>query len=79
MDDNNLNVFDKILAPVIPLIEEAQNNIPNDAATYTLSFLPFTINILFAIELFLNKLFGAFMTLTICFYYHDIYLGTTLL
>jgi len=49
MNDNNLNVFDKISAPVIPFIEEAQNNIPNDAATYTLSFLPFTINILFAI------------------------------
>ncbi len=49
MNDYNLNVFDKILAPVIPFLEESQNNIPNDAAVYTLSFLPFTVNILFAI------------------------------
>ncbi len=49
MNDNNLNVFDKISAPVIPFIEEAQNSIPNDAATYSLSFLPFAINILFGI------------------------------
>ena len=49
MTDNNLNVFEKILAPVIPFIEKAQKSIPNDAAIYTLSLLPFTINILFAI------------------------------
>ncbi|MDM8553832.1 transposase [Desulfococcaceae bacterium HSG7] len=49
MNDYNLNVFDKISAPVIPFLEESQNNIPNDAAVYTLSFLPFTVNILSAI------------------------------
>ncbi len=49
MNNDNLNVFEKIIAPVVPLITEAQNNIPNDAATYTLSLLPFSINIIFAI------------------------------
>ena len=49
MTDIKQNVFEKIIAPVIPLLEKTQNNIPNDAAVYTLSFLPFAINILFAI------------------------------
>ena len=49
MNENDLNVSEKIIAPVIPFISEAQNRIPNDAATYTLSLLPFTMNIIFAI------------------------------
>ncbi len=44
-----LNVFDKILEPVLPLIKEAQNKIPGDSNDYKLSLLPFTINLLFAI------------------------------
>jgi len=49
MNANNLNVFKKIIEPVVPFITEAQNRIPNDATIYTLSLLPFTINIIFAI------------------------------
>ena len=44
-----LNVFDKILEPVFPLIKEAQNKIPGDSNDYKLSLLPFTVNLLFAI------------------------------
>ena len=43
------NFFEKIIAPVIPFLKEAHNSIPNDASNYTLSFLPFSINILFAL------------------------------
>ena len=46
---NDKNVFEKILEPVISIIEKTQNDIPNDSETYKLSFLPFTVNILFAI------------------------------
>jgi len=49
MNDNKLNVFEKIIAPIIPFLEKTQNSIPNDAAVYTLSFFPFSMNILFAI------------------------------
>jgi hypothetical protein len=44
-----LNVFDKILEPVFPLIKEAQDKIPGDSNDYKLSLLPFTVNLLFAI------------------------------
>jgi len=44
-----INVFNKILEPVLPLIEDAQNNIPGDSDGYKLSLLPFTVNLLFAI------------------------------
>ena len=44
-----LNVFDKILEPVFPLIKEAQNKIAGDSNDYKLSLLPFTVNLLFAI------------------------------
>ena len=44
-----LNVFDKILEPVFPLIKEAQNKIDGDSNNYKLSLLPFTVNLLFAI------------------------------
>ena len=44
-----VNVFNKILEPVFPLIKDAQNNIPGDSDNYTLSLLPFTVNLLFAI------------------------------
>lgn len=45
----NKTVFEKIIAPAIPFFEKVQNSIPNDASNYTLSFLPFSINILFAL------------------------------
>jgi len=43
------NVFGKILAPVVSLIEESANSIPGDSERFTLSFAPFAINILFGI------------------------------
>ncbi len=49
MPTTTLNVFEKIMAPIIPLIEKTQNNLYQDAASYKLSFFPFTTNILFAI------------------------------
>ena len=44
-----INVFNKILEPVLPLLKDAQNNIPGDSDDYKLSLLPFTVNLLFAI------------------------------
>ena len=44
----NKTVFEKIIAPAIPFFEKVQNSIPNDASNYTLSFLPFSINLLIA-------------------------------
>ena len=43
-----INVFNKILESVLPLIKDAQINIPGDSDDYKLSLLPFTINLLFA-------------------------------
>ena len=45
----DVNVFNKILEPVFPLIKEAQNKIAGDSNDYKLSLLPFTVNLLFAI------------------------------
>ena len=49
MDDQNSLVFDEILAPVMPLIVEEAQKRPHDATQYTLSFLPFTLNLLFGL------------------------------
>ncbi len=46
------NVFENLLQPVTPLIEETAaslNSQNNDGEKFSLSFLPFTVNILFAI------------------------------
>ena len=43
------NVFETILSPIRPLIEETGNSIEKDQKTYKLSFVPFTINLLFGI------------------------------
>ena len=61
MNDKNLNVFEKIITPVVPFIEEAQNSIPNDTDAYTLSLLPFTINILYAI---INRILSVSLLVT---------------
>jgi hypothetical protein len=45
----DVNVFNKILEPVLPLIKDAQSKIPGDSNEYKLSLLPFTVNLLFAI------------------------------
>ena len=49
MDGQNPRVFDEILAPVMPLIVEEAQKLSHDAAKYTLSFLPFTLNLLFGL------------------------------
>ena len=49
MDDKNSLVFDEILAPVMPLLIEEAQKLPHDTAKYTLSFLPFTLNLLFGL------------------------------
>jgi hypothetical protein len=42
-------VFDEIVAPVMPLIVEEAQKLSHDAGKYTLSFQPFTLNLLFAL------------------------------
>jgi hypothetical protein len=42
-------VFDEIIAPVMPLIVKEAQRLPQDASKYTLSFQPFTLNLLFAL------------------------------
>lgn len=51
MSDYNTEptVFDKISEPAVKLIEEEADKIEGDAGTYTLSFRPFTVNILYGI------------------------------
>jgi hypothetical protein len=49
VDGEYPRVFDEILAPVMPLIVEEARKLPHDANTYTLSFLPFTLNLLFGL------------------------------
>lgn len=46
IDDPNPLVADEILAPVMPLIVEEAQQLSHDAATYTLSFQPFTLHLL---------------------------------
>jgi len=46
IEDAKPLVVDAILAPVMPLIVEAARKMPHDARTYTLSFEPFTLNLL---------------------------------
>ena len=49
METQSARVIDEILAPVMPLIVEEAQKLPRDATTYTLSFQPFTLNLLFAL------------------------------
>ena len=42
-------VFGKIISPVAGFVEEAGNSLPGDSDTYTLSFVPFLYNLLFAV------------------------------
>jgi hypothetical protein len=44
-----VRVFDEIVAPVMPLIVDEAQKLPHDAGKYTLSFQPFTLNLLFAL------------------------------
>lgn len=47
------SVFEEIISPVVPLINEIMDTISEDSQKYILSFSPFTINLLFAI---INKI-----------------------
>jgi len=49
METKELVVFEEIIAPGIPLIEEEADKLGDDAKKYKLSFLPFTLNLLFGI------------------------------
>ena len=49
MENKEPIVYDEILEPVAALIQEEAEKIEGDAATYKLSFQPFSLNILFAI------------------------------
>ena len=49
METQPARVFDEIIAPVMPLIVKAAQKLPRDASKYTLSFQPFTLNLLFAL------------------------------
>jgi hypothetical protein len=46
MRDQNPLVSEEILKPVMPLIVEEAQKMPHDTGTYTLSFEPFTLNLL---------------------------------
>ena len=46
IDDQNPLVVDEILAPVMPVIVEEARKLSHDADMYTLSFQPFTLNLL---------------------------------
>lgn len=49
METQPARVFDEIVAPVMPLIVAQAQKLPHDAGKYTLSFQPFTLNLLFAL------------------------------
>lgn len=49
METQPARVFDEIVAPVMPLIVEEAQKLSHDAGKYTLSFQPFTLNLLFAL------------------------------
>lgn len=49
MDNNDQNVVETVLSPVVPLIKDAAKSIKGDSETYKLSLFPFTINLLFGI------------------------------
>ena len=49
METQPARVFDEIVAPVMPLIVEKAQKLSHDAGKYTLSFQPFTLNLLFAL------------------------------
>ena len=49
MEPQSPRVVDEILAPVLPLIIQEAQTLHPDATTYTLSFHPFTVNLLFGL------------------------------
>ena len=42
-------VFETLLAEILPLLDEEARKLPQDAQTYTFSFRPFTLNLLYGI------------------------------
>ena len=49
METKDNIVFEEIIAPMTPLMEEEADKVGDDAKKYKLSFLPFTLNLIFAI------------------------------
>ena len=49
MEPQPPRVVDEILAPILPLIVQEAQTLHPDATTYTLSFHPFTVNLLFGL------------------------------
>lgn len=49
MDPQPHRVVDEILAPILPLLAQEAQTLRPDATTYTLSFHPFTVNLLFGL------------------------------
>ena len=49
MDPQPHRVVDEILAPILPLLAQEAQTLRPDATTYTLSFYPFTVNLLFGL------------------------------
>ena len=43
------NVFEEIISPVCPLLEQEAINLKDDIKKYKLSFFPFTLNLLYGI------------------------------
>ena len=49
MDPQPPRVVDEMLAPLMPLLAQEAQTLHPDATTYTLSFHPFTVNLLFGL------------------------------
>lgn len=49
MEKEKNNVFDEIMLPLYSLLNDVKKELGEDADKYTLSFIPFTINLLFGI------------------------------
>ena len=48
-DDIEKNVFEKICEPLQPLLVETAQSLPGDSQKYTLSFEPFTTNLVYGV------------------------------
>lgn len=49
MEPQPPRVVDEILAPILPLLAQEAQTLRPDATPYTLSFYPFTVNLLFGL------------------------------
>jgi hypothetical protein len=49
MNSQEVNVFEEIISPLVPLLEEEAINLGDDIKKYKFSLLPFTLNLLYGI------------------------------